>query len=424
MSSTVNKSIGAVRYAFKDSKKSLKEMPKKESLIMLHFSYGAFRMKYSTGFHSCYSDWDFSREQLRNKAHLLDRDYVNHFLNDIKSTLLKEVTRLKSENSDITKKVVRKILDEKVHPDKIKKKEVISFFNYVDIFCERKKEKIADVTLRSYRQTERLLKEYNKLIDFEDFNLDFYYDFIRFLEEDDKSLNTIGKHIKNLKSFLKSATENRINKNLAYTSSEFKAPKELTTAIYLTQDEINSMYSLDLSKHPEYDLARDIFLIGCETGQRVSDYNRLTKDNICEIEGVEFFKIKQKKTGREVHCPITKTIKVILDKYNGTPPSKMYEQDLNNYIKEIARRAEITQLVKCNRTKGGKKIVENKPKYELVSTHTARRSFCTNLYKIGLPIYDIMVFSGHSTEKEFYKYIRVEKEKQAVSIAKSGYFTL
>ena len=60
----------------------------------------------------------------------------------------------------------------------------------------------------------------------------------------------------------------------------------------------------------------------------------------------------------------------------------------------------------------------------MISTHTARRSFCTNMYKKGMPIYDIMHFSGHASEKEFYKYIRIEKEQRAIKIAQSGFFNL
>lgn len=425
MSSSVIKSKGSIRFTFKESLKSLKEEPNKQSLIMLQFAYGRqFRMKSSTGFYSCYNDWDSNKQQVRNKAHILNKDYVNNTLNDIKNQLLTEVSKLNGDNISVTKKLIKDKIYQISKPEISTEREEMTFYKFVDLFCNRKKGKIAEVTLRSYKQTLRLLKECNAQIDFDDIDMNFYYDFIRFLEEDDKSVNTIGKHIKNLKSFLNSATDDGHNKTLKYKNREFKAPKELTTAIYLTDNEISDMRDLDLKKHPEYDLARDIFFIGCAIGQRVSDYNGLTNNQFYHSEGIDFFRIRQSKTKNIVHCPITKSIKKIMEKYDNCPPPKMSSQDLNDHIKEVARRAGIDETIECNFTKGGKAITENKFKHELVCTHTARRSFCTNMYKKGMPIYEIMIFSGHTTEKEFYKYIRIEKEQQALKIAKSGHFDI
>ena len=77
----------------------------------------------------------------------------------------------------------------------------------------------------------------------------------------------------------------------------------------------------NLSKYPELEHAKDIFLIGCYTGQRVSDYNYLTRDDIIEKDGIRYFKIKQKKNrkySRTVFCPITREITEIMNKrHNG-----------------------------------------------------------------------------------------------------------
>ena len=102
----------------------------------------------------------------------------------------------------------------------------------------------------------------------------------------------------------------------------------------------------------------------------------------------------------------------------------MNEQDINEFIKEVGRKVEIKEIVKNTYTKGGIGQVDDIMKYKLIGTHTARRSFCTNMYKRGMSIYEIMHFSGHSTEREFYKYIRIEKEEKAIKIAKSGFFNL
>jgi hypothetical protein len=58
----------------------------------------------------------------------------------------------------------------------------------------------------------------------------------------------------------------------------------------------------------------------------------------------------------------------------------------------------------------------------LIFSNLNRRSFCTNYFLAGKPIQNIMLYSGHKTEKEFCKYVRVEKEQEALSVFKSGFF--
>ncbi|WP_418499712.1 site-specific integrase [Flagellimonas sp.] len=424
----VQRSKGTIRFTFKESMANLKKEPKKESLIMLHFNYGrGQRFKYSTGYYSCFSDWDLKKQRMRNKAHLLNGGHVNDYLNMLETELYKEISALDAKGLSVTNVHLKQKLDQitgKSQPKDID--EPIGLYQYMDKFLEHKKGKIADVTLRSYKQTKKLLEKFNPNLDFDGIDLKFYDDFVLFLEEDDKSLNTIGKHIKNLKVFLRSATQDGINKNMVFTRSDFKAPKEQTTAIYLDDDELTKLANHDLSAFPNLDKARDIFIIGCYTGQRVSDYNGLTKRNMVVRDGIPFFQIKQKKTKKEVLCPITTEIQQILNKpkNNGEPPRKMNEQDINEYIKKAGKKAGIKEMITHTHTQGGKEIIESTPKYDLIGTHTARRSFCTNMYKRGMPTYDIMQFSGHSTEREFYKYIRIEKEQKAVNIAKSGFFNI
>ena len=95
----VQRAKGKIRFAFKDALKELSKNPNKESLIMLHFSYGKMRFKYSTGYYSRYNDWDYANQRLKNKATILNRGYVNDFLNSLKTELYKEVSHLESVHS-------------------------------------------------------------------------------------------------------------------------------------------------------------------------------------------------------------------------------------------------------------------------------------------------------------------------------------
>ena len=266
---------------------------------------------------------------------------------------------------------------------------------------------------------------YKEQITFDIFDKVFHGKFVSMLQEYDFSLNTIGKHVKNLKVFLNSAVEDGLCTNLKFKGKDFKSKTEETTAIYLSLDEINSMHHLDLSHKKHLELARDIFLIGCYTGQRISDYNGLKANSIKIIRKIKFIQIVQKKTKTIVSVPLSKEALEILDlRYDGLPPPKMPSQNLNDYIKEVGKLLKLDELIECKRTKGGVEIFENIPKYLLLHSHTARRSFCTNMYKEGMPVIDIMLFSGHKTEREFYKYIRIKGEERALHVANLGFFNI
>ena len=184
------------------------------------------------------------------------------------------------------------------------------------------------------------------------------------------------------------------------------------------------MLKLDLSYNKRLELARDKFLMGCYTGQRVSDYNGITSDNIVDIDGLECFRIKQSKTKNTVDFPITLEIREIMSRYNNQPPPYLYDTDINENIKIVGRVLGFNEVIKTEITKGGKLLKRNKLKWEMLETHTGRRSFCTNNYKKGMSSLYIMHFSGHKSEREFLKYIRDRGEDRTKHIVGLGYFNI
>ena len=226
------------------------------------------------------------------------------------------------------------------------------------------------------------------------------------------SNNTIGKHIKTLKTFLNEATEQGINSNIKFRSKRFRAAREDTDSIYLTEEELDQIYNLDLSNNKRLEKARDLFIVGCWTGLRFSDFTQISRHN----NKGDQIKIKTQKTGREVVIPIHQTVKEIMSKYNSQnnlPPS-ITNQKLNVYIKEIGKKVPaLKSKVSFSYTMNGLKIKTEKEKYNLITTHTARRSFATNNYLIGVPTYTIMAITGHSTEKAFLRYIKVTPDQHA-----------
>ena len=196
----------------------------------------------------------------------------------------------------------------------------------------------------------------------------------------------------------------------AYRRKGFKKITEDSTSIWLTMDELKQMEALDLSDHPlGLALTRDLFLIGCFTGLRVSDLNRLQSAELVTLEGAQCISFKQQKTDRPVLIPVHPVVQSILDRHNG-PPRPQNDQIINRNLKRLGQLMELTDSVQIERTVGGAKTKESKTKWAMLTSHCARRSFCTNNYLMGTDALTIMAISGHKTEKSFRRYLKLGPE--------------
>lgn len=254
-----------------------------------------------------------------------------------------------------------------------------------------------------------------KKIDFETITVDFHNDYTEYLKALELSTNTIGKDIKIIKAVMNEATERGINTNLQYKSRKFIKPTEETESIYLNKSELMELQSLDLSSNTRLDNVRDLFLIGCYSGLRFSDYSILTNQNIKD----GFIEISQIKTGDKIAIPVHPVVKRIFKKYNGKLPRSISNQKSNDYLKEIGKLLpSLSETFTHTITKGGTKIIKSRSKWELLTTHTARRSFATNSYLDGIPTISIMAVTGHKTEKSFLRYIKLTETDHAKIIQK------
>lgn len=261
-----------------------------------------------------------------------------------------------------------------------------------------------------------------KPLNFNDITIDTYNDFVQFFYSRNCGANYIGKHIKSLKTIMRQAREDGLHNNMEIERKAFKTISEPSESIYLNESEINRLYTLDLSGINQHlEITRDVFLCGCYTAQRYSDYSHITKDNIKTYSGNKVIELIQAKTGEKCIIPIRPELDAILKKYDYTLP-KTFEQKVNKEIKEIGELAKITDVINYEQNKGGLTVKTKVKKFELIKTHTARRTGCTLMYLAGIPVIDIMKVSGHKTEKEFLKYIKVGKEETAVNLASHPYF--
>lgn len=197
---------------------------------------------------------------------------------------------------------------------------------------------------------------------------------------------------------------------------------EETNAVFLSMNEITRIYYYKFEKQDKRkarERIRDLFVIGCLTALRYSDYSTLNKDNYQNGYIVK----RTKKTNVDVKVPAHDYVKEIFAKYDGRVPSGLCIQYFNKYLKVIMKEIGLTDKITYSYTKGGKLVTVTREKWELISSHTARRSAATNMYLTGrMKTLEIMKLTGHRSEQNFFKYIRLTGDDTARSISGDMFF--
>jgi integrase len=296
-------------------------------------------------------------------------------------------------------------------------------------------------TLKAYNSFRNLYNEFeiqqNKEYKITDISIEFETDLHDFFNEvKEYTPNYKGKLIKMLKVIVtdfietnrkrlydndkKGITGTLTLNDLYHIEHEIKRilkPNSEPIKIYLNDNDIEALYNLDLNNVPHFDKARDIFLTGCYTALRHSDYKRISLEHIQN----DWLQIINEKTTIKTFVPIRPELRTILKKWKNKIP-EMSSQKLGKYIKEIGKLANIDDIIETIEIRGNEKQTVLKRKYELITTHTARRSAATNMYNSGMNIKDIMSITGHTKIETFEKYIIKDEKARQIRLQNSDYF--
>jgi site-specific recombinase XerD len=281
-------------------------------------------------------------------------------------------------------------------------------------------------TIKSYKGFRSQFKEYQKkrlrIIDFKDVTIEFYNDFRLFLIDKEYSPNTVARMVKICKTICYAAEQLKLM-DAGNVRFGFDVIYRDVDNVYLTDERIQELYDYDLSDNPAWDKVRDVFIVGCLTGQRVSDYKRINAKMIVTLtDGNQYIKLKQEKTGSVVYIPLDYRVEAILNKYNGELP-KVYDQKINDYIKKIGETLEWTETIELDEQRGAMEYTVKKRFCDLLKTHTCRRSLATNMYKSGASLSSIMAITGHSSEQQLKTYLKLDELEKSMLAAKESYFT-
>ncbi|TAL70464.1 MAG: hypothetical protein EPN82_02315 [Bacteroidetes bacterium] len=286
------------------------------------------------------------------------------------------------------------------------KLEKVSFFEQFENFIESSKTTKKSNVIKAYRTTLNKLKEFESLyknkITFTSIDISFYDKFLSYLINKNQYLNnTAGNYIKHIKTFMNFCYQRKIHDNNEYKN--FKVFKEESQSIYLTDAELKKIENLDLSFGDRLNNIKNVFLLQCYTGLRYSDLIKLTQEDIKN----DFIIIRTVKTKDEINIPISPKARKLLDNLDGLNFKFVSNQKMNSYLTEIGIRAGIDEPFKNILYRGSERIEKILPKYEMLSTHTARRTFITLSLEKGMRPEVVMKITGHKDYKSFKRYVKL-----------------
>ena len=227
------------------------------------------------------------------------------------------------------------------------------------------------------------------------------------------SANNAAKVFEVIKQFMNISLRRDLHSNRTHQEPNFGVKRvKVQSKLRLNFAELQELIKLDLSKNKRQEVVRDLFIVGCYTGLRYSDWHQIDKNQIFTDEGVELLEILTTKTKQLVIIPVLPELDAILKKYNYQLP-QITSQEFNRIIKKVCKLVLTDKTFVRTYNQAGQTKSEVIERWTKISSHCARRSFASNFYELGIPPSDLMQITGHSTEKQFFEYIDLDQRKQA-----------
>ena len=398
-----------------------------ETLISLILRFNGKRLVYSTGYSIHPKDWDFKAQRPILRDHRPEFFTIRRALDDLSSYCVS--IHLEQDFGNISPEGFKQLLDLKTGKTVLEVSEKPTFFEFLDMeLQEMKDSKMRYESWKMFQKYVRKLKEFgyevfgSKGFTYEDVDWNLRLKLIDWLTDKNDQLSYGNKTLKFLRQFLERARRKKLHSNIEYqgagwTVSPTKAKGQIAT---LTVDELAYLADLKLGDH----LAkiRDILLIGAGTGQRFGDFSKYKPENFYTTpSGIPLLSIISQKTDTPTKVPLNifPWLIPVLERCDYTTP-KISNQKLNDSLKVLCELAEFDEKILVVKQYMGRRPRVEKSyaeKYKVISTHTCRRSFATNLYKMGYRLSQIMPMTGHSTESQLRQYIGVDNEQNAEEIA-------
>lgn len=380
--------------------------------------------KWSTGEKVLPANWNKEKCRVRRVKGINYR-LVNDKLDRISRDVNALVLKMDMEGGVVTPKKIKDYLNEKyknAHPGEVfiepnRSKDLISYMVYHKENMRGQNKPI----WKSYDSTVKILRSYFRVYgyhSYEDIDFDFYSNFTSYLYGKRYTTNYIGRNVKNLKTVMGYAYDDKLHRNDIFRSKRFKVLSEPVYNVFLNEDELEKIHKTDLSFNKMYEKTKDLFLIGCFVGSRFSNWinmgDALIKDGMIVYESV--------KHRERIEFPLHWIVLDIIKKYEGGFPKPITNQVFNRVVKEVCKEAGINEDVLIVKTIGGKRTTVKKPKYKLITSHTARRSLATNLYLNNVRTKVAMYATGHAKVDQYLAYVKTSIQEELEDLKNNPFF--
>lgn len=406
--------------------------------IIIDVSVDGARIKLFTGYKTKVVDWDFKKAFVKTYPGKNTNVLISRRLKEMELSIYEYLDQYRYGKPRLTfieleEKLNQLIDNPRTSFNKNKKSGVGrgegTFLNFADYFIKDSeagvrlsptKKKLKPSTLNSFKTTrKRIAIFFNskgwdlKIWEVTQEHIDSLSDHL--ILDLEWSMNTHAKFMMDMLQIFKYAVKLKKLPPAILTELKFDTSREETDAIYITTDQIMEMYAIKKFDFPEQEVVRDMFVIGCFTGMRFSDYSVLDPGAI-RNNRLSFIQVK---TGAKVTIPIHPIVNEILKKYNYVLPPVPRNNEFNAIIKTVGEKMPSLHVPFTKQITYKRELVEiEKMKYEFLMTHTARRSFCSNEYIKGTDPMIIMAISGHKSYKSFMRYIKVSGDQFADKMEK------
>lgn len=416
------------------------ERPKEgtPALILLNFSYKSARVQLSTEEYVNPEHWDKKRQRVGDRwcnihHHYLD---VNRMLDDLNSFVLFTYNdyRRNVKLMDLTPAKLRALIREKITGVSVEDADNLTVLDYYQryLFDRSNDSSLAASSVNgekySLAKFEAFSKKFPGDLYFRHVNLSIFESYRNWLWKSGATADsTVHKHLRRFRQMCKHAAANGetmgCDINAISLSDQLKVSGSARDNIALYDVELEYLAGIDLSADPEKEKVRDLFLMGCYTGLRFNRWGEIRKDNLVVENGVQMLQVFTKKGRRKaITLPLHPVLKAICERYEWNLPKVPTGQHFNRTIKEICKDAGYTEEIALARNVKGRSVIERYKKYDLISTHTARRSFATNADAAGVPFKDIKALTGHSKDATLQHYIKEDGKRRAERLSALPWF--
>lgn len=391
----------SIRYSAKVSLQNTKSELKP---IRIRVSFSSQRIDISTGYSWESDKWDSAtglpkkRTKNANNQNYVD---VTIAINNMLEKIDKYFSKCDIDNIEPSADQIKLLFSDRRNNDGILVKSFIA-----EYITQQQKKQLSENSLNNIMSMCNIFC--NKAfpdIQVSQLHANILVDFSDFLSDEQQVCNaTASNYIQKVTGFLNYVCD-KCGIDIEFNKVSLKEVKEDTKS-YLTPDELKKVYGFS-SHNKKMQLVRDLFIFCCFTGLRYSDMQKLSKSEVSDVD----IYTTCGKTGKKVRIELNKYSREILDKYASNKGPKVFPKIsliyYNTTLRNILIRLSIDTPTIKEYYQGEKLITEEVPKYEIIASHSARRTFVVQSLLKGVPPMVVIRWTGHKDLQSLAPYIAI-----------------